>query len=795
MTSERERERDRARIYEKRESRQEPADASGPKRQSNPVPRCHGKTEPQLREEPGEVTAQKAQSGEGRPAAASEPLSLAQGSLRDKTARFPWAKETAEAIREELLRMNAAGSPAIPQEPGGWWHQYVCPVHHTELLFDLAEAEASSFRCPYGCVLEGEEYRGAWLVFKHQSLARTALEAAAVHASLGDESCARLGKELLIAYAEQFPLYPVHAGAQSWMLKGRAFHQALTEAIWSTTMLGAYLLLRDEGVSFSEEETAALGIFMGLLEESMTEYRHILIHERQNAENNYTAWLNASLSCVYAAQGRKDALEALIEGEGGFKHHMSIGINADGLEFEGSTYYHVFVLRAYLISARMAERFGIDLYACEGGPGRSMRGMFEAMADLADDRGVLPALHDGPMERGPYAREIAEIAEQGLSRYGVGGLRPILREAYRQLGGTLASPHARCGLEALLYGEDVQPDAAGEGGKPRRGARLWADTGFAAGRRAGNPLSFLADFGAHGGAHGHLDKLHLSVMHPAGTLTPDFGVVPYGSPLRQAWYSETHSHNTVTLDGLSQAPHTGQCRRFEETEEALYAWFQSIGAYPGCTLDRHLLLTDDWLLDWFRVTTDDSGPRSIQWWMHPAAEPLPVSEEPGELPGKEHPAAAGTCEGNVEANPVLLAESLKDDRLAGASGGRSPLAGKRDGDGAPTAPAAVQIRYELGGESVYHTALVMPGDELITLQTPGDSVDPCRLLTAIVHSHTGASADFIHVYRAGHAADLRRHPEDVVEVSVREADSGKTCARTIRLSGKTGLELMEQGGE
>ncbi|MEY9094217.1 heparinase II/III family protein [Paenibacillus sp. RC84] len=795
MTREREWERDRERIRlrDGSESRQELENASGQQGPGKPAPQRHGKRGPQLRNAPQGVMPQNEPSGAGGPAEASGPLSRSQASFRDKAARFPWARETAEAIREELLRLNAAGSLAIPQEPGGWWHQYVCPVHHTELLFDPAEAEASSFRCPYGCVLEGEEYRGAWLVFKHQSLARAALEAAAVHASLGDEPCAQLGKELLIAYAEQFPFYPVHAGAQGWMLKGRAFHQALTEAIWSTTLIGAYLLLRDEGVSFGEEETAALGIFMGLLEESMTEYRHILIHERQNAENNYTAWLNASLSCVYAAQGRKDALEALIEGEGGFKHHLSIGVNADGLEFEGSTYYHVFVLRAYLISARMAERFGIDLYACEGGNGRSMRGMFEAMADLADDRGVLPALHDGPMERGPYAREIAEIAEQGLSRYGIGGLRPILREAYRQLGGTLASPRARCGLEALLYGEDVQPDAAGEGGEPRRGARLWADTGFAAGRRAGNPLSFLADFGGHGGAHGHFDKLHLTVMHPAGTLTPDFGVVPYGSALRQAWYSETRSHNTVTLDGLSQAPHTGQCRRFEETEEALYAWFQSTGAYPGCTLDRHLLLTDGWLLDWFRVTTDDSGPRSIEWWMHPAAEPLPVSEEHGERPGKGHPAAAGTCEGSVGANPVLLAESLKDEPLTRASGGRSLLTGKRDQD--PTAPAAVQMRYELGGESVYHTALVMVGDELLAVQTPGDSVDPSRLLTAIVHSHTGASADFIHVYRAGQAVDLKRRSEGVVEVAARGTDSGETCARTVRLSGKTGLELMEPGSE
>ena len=166
----------------------------------------------------------------------------------------------------------------------------------------------------------------------------------------------------------------------------------------------------------------------------MEEYRHILIHERNNAENNYTAWLNASLSCVYAARGERAALEALIEGQGGFiSSAYSIGVKADQFEFEGSTYYHVFVLRAYLIAAEMAQRFHIDLYATTGAEGQSMRGMLEVLADLADDQGALPALHDGPLARGPYAREIAEIAEQGLAIYGIAGLVPVLREAYRQL--------------------------------------------------------------------------------------------------------------------------------------------------------------------------------------------------------------------------------------------------------------------------------------------------------------------------------------------------------------------------
>ncbi|MDD9270720.1 heparinase II/III family protein [Paenibacillus sp. GCM10023248] len=634
---------------------------------------------------------------------------------------------TVQVLKEEIDRLQQAGSLSIPKEPGGWWHQYVCPHHHTELAFDDVQADATAFACPHGCTIEGEAYHGAWLVFKHQSLARVALQAAAVFAALGESAYAQLSKRLLVEYAEQFPLYPVHPEAQSWMLKGRAFHQALTEAIWSTTLIRAYLLLRDKGVVFEAKEQEAIDVFLGLLAGSMEEYRHILIHERNNAENNYTAWLNASLSCVYAARGEQSALEALIEGQGGFKHHLSIGVKPDQFEFEGSTYYHVFVLRAYLIAAEMAQRFGIDLYAVTGTDGQSMRGMLEALADLADGQGMLPALHDGPLARAPYAREIAEIAEQGLAIYGIAGLAPVLREAYRQLGGGEQ-------LEALLYGGTAEAAPA------PRGSRLWPDAGFVIGRVQGNPLSFLADFGEHGGSHGHYDKLHLTLMHAEQTLTPDFGMVPYGSSMRKSWFAETSSHNTVSLNGFSQAPHEGRCVRYAAEEGAVYAWLQTTGAYEGCTMNRHLLLTGEWMLDWFQVELGAEAPQSIEWWMHPAVQPA--------------------SDGMAERGDSYTLR-IRDKDVA-VSERELPITGQ-------FAPEQSQltVAYRLAaGSVVSHTALVQAGDELLAVSTPGDSIDPSQPLTAILHRRHDRSADFVHVYRAGSPVEIRRVSPQEITVAV-----------------------------
>ncbi|WP_261303279.1 heparinase II/III domain-containing protein [Paenibacillus andongensis] len=685
--------------------------------------------------------------------------------LGEKLEKLTWAGRTAHILKEEIDRLQQSGSLIIPKEPGGWWHQYVCPHHHTELTFDSMQVDASEFLCPHGCRIEGEAYRGAWLVFKHQSLARVALQSAAVFAALGEESYAQISKRLLVEYAEQFPLYPVHPEAQGWMLKGRAFHQALTEAIWSTTLIRAYLLLRDEGVVFEAKEQAAIDAFLGLLAGSMEEYRHILIHERNNAENNYTAWLNASLACVYAARGGQAALEALIEGQGGFKHHLSIGVKADQLEFEGSTYYHVFVLRAYLISAEMAHRFGIDLYATTGADGQSMRGMLEALADLADDQGALPALHDGPLARDPYAREIAEIAEQGLAIYGIAGLAPVLREAYRQLGAAGGEQ-----LEALLYGAGEAADRAPA--LEPRGSRLWPDAGFVIGRAAGNPLSFLADFGEHGGSHGHYDKLHLTLMHTEQTLTPDFGMVPYGSPMRKSWFAETASHNTVSLDGRSQAPHEGRCVHFEANDSTVYAWLQSTEAYEGCTMNRHLLLTGEWLLDWFQVELAGEEPKSIEWWMHPAVQ---VNAEQLQSLGRDEIYKLLIEQKDIASD----ADTISEQDL--------PIIGQFVASDSVDASGASQlhISYELGSDkslafdseshassvispaaTVFHTVLVQPGDELLAVQTPGDSVDPSQSLIAMLHRRNDRQADFIHVYRAGSRAELTRISAQEIVITV-----------------------------
>lgn len=117
--------------------------------------------------------------------------------LKEKADTFSWVGPVVDKLKRELDLFREE-EIRLPAEPGGWWHQYVCPRHHTELIFNAAEQDTFVFTCPQGCKLEGEPYRGAWLVYRHQAIARYALQAAAVFAADGKTSIAAWPRRFLL---------------------------------------------------------------------------------------------------------------------------------------------------------------------------------------------------------------------------------------------------------------------------------------------------------------------------------------------------------------------------------------------------------------------------------------------------------------------------------------------------------------------------------------------------------------------------------------------------------------------
>lgn len=338
----------------------------------------------------------------------------------------------------------------IPRERGGWWHAYVCPAHGVEL--DHGDLLAGVFpdggaRCAHGCRVDSAAVRGAWVVLSHQAWARHLR----VLAHRGERAEAVAG---LAEYAGVYASLATerHGEAQGWMLRGRLFHQALTDAIWAVNIGHAVITLARDGT----EDLAAVLPLLDELEQAALEARGVLTGRGQLA-SNYTAWLNAAGASASRAASAARGLEwdggkQWLEGEHGLYAHLRVAVAEDGWEWEGSTYYHGFVLRAALLALRSTDPAMIpsDVVGV-------LAGMTDVLAGIATAGGILPALHDGPYLRRPLALEWLELISLAQQLVPSGGLDAVAARAREELG---------------AYDDGLDRElGAGSRGRPSPGAR------------------------------------------------------------------------------------------------------------------------------------------------------------------------------------------------------------------------------------------------------------------------------------------------------------------------------------
>lgn len=469
----------------------------------------------------------------------------------------------------------------IARERGGWWHAYVCPAHGVEL--DHGEVLGGVFpeggaRCAYGCRVDDEAVRGAWLVLSHQAWARHLRVLA--HRGERAEAVARL-----VEYAGLYEELATaqHGEAQGWMLRGRLFHQALTDAIWAVNIGHAVITLAEHGT----EDLAGVLPLLDALERAALDARSVLTGKGQLA-SNYTAWLNAAGVAAgrgaAAARGQEwDGAKEWLEGEHGLYAHLRVAVAEDGWEWEGSTYYHGFVLRAALLALRSTDPAAVpaDVVGV-------LAGMTDVLATIATPGGILPALHDGPYLRGPLALEWLELVALAQQLVPSDALEAVAGRARAELG------DADDRLDRELGGWFTGPPL------PARPApaplTVFGAAGYGVLRVAG--IHALLDFGPHGGSHGHRDKLSLYLYGDTTPWQPDPGQVPYAHAEFRDLYASTEAHPSFRVDGAEQAECTG----------ALLAWddhsvtAEVTTAYEGVRAVRRIVAGEGFLVDLLTVT-------------------------------------------------------------------------------------------------------------------------------------------------------------------------------------------------
>ncbi len=476
-----------------------------------------------------------------------------------------------EATLRWLLR-NAdswvAKKVEIPDRGGQWWHWYTCKKCGGRLE-PISPTRHRCRRC--GAEYSGWPYDDVYITMLHGRLSGAARDLAAAYLLTGEAKYADKAREILLGYAAKYLTYELHDVHGRKGRGGRVGAQTLDEATWLIRIVQAFDAIRDR---LSEEDIATIRDKLLLPAAQVAWSERMPIH-------NISCWRNTAYLLVGLALDREDMVRQALNGPSGLRNQLEEGVIPPGVWYEGAWGYHFYTLNALLPAVQACKRAHIDF------PPPQYKQMYMAPLHFVAPDGLLPAFNDS-----------------GYSS--IGGTAWMYAIAYGEYGDPLMAWAAQKGsrrrLEVLLWGSDRPLKAA----EPSFDSELLPEAGYAI-LRTGTwakpagatmpPNYAVIDFGPHGGGHGHPDKLSFMLWLGGTLIGSDAGSISYGNPMHGGYYRRTLAHNTVVVDGRSQAPCTGEFIFFADGRNTAAAGTRTDAAYPGVELVRVCALSGSRFID------------------------------------------------------------------------------------------------------------------------------------------------------------------------------------------------------
>jgi hypothetical protein len=459
----------------------------------------------------------------------------------------------------------------------------------------------------------------------------------------------------------------------------------------------------------------------------------------------------------------------------GLVHLLRHDFLADGMQWEGSMSYHMFVMGSVSDTLTMLENIGVDLWKREfpslmqndgndehrdwGPKGtKCIRAGFDAFFYQAFPNENYSLLHDqilgnvvGANGWWPifnkayevygdprYAWMVNRIDRRFSREAGAGGVR--VPEWFQSRQGDMEWVRLECRdypEGAFSFKDDAKISLTG---RNVNGCSLFPAYGSAILRtapyREDSPAASLY-FGPHNSGHRSPAALHLEVYAGGQRVTdaPHHSLLAYEDPLYLTWVRTTIAHNTVTVDERSMFPYdfeTQSIWEYDRWRDSISdgelisfqpeARFKAVRArnenvYDGVNLDRTIVLTESLLIDVFRVV--GTTPHQYDWAVH--------------------------CTGDIPKVAGATAVTLGQPRgyrhfsqawQHPASNGwiNLPL----DSGQAPT---QLRVLLPSGGAS-----LVVAADPPVDANTPGGEFVPPRNRTAILVRTRATSTRFVSVW-------------------------------------------------
>ena len=438
----------------------------------------------------------------------------------------------------------------------GHGHNFVCDDGNWLVYPKDCMPDPNGYPCSVcGKVYKGERYDGAVRHKLHNKIAVAAFDLGLVYALYGDKRYAEKAAEILLKYADAYP------GPHTTNVEGGIMYQSLCEAVWVIPLAGAYdFIYESEVLSPADRKKIEDKLFRPVAEGLV----------KMGAHGNWGSWHLSAVGVIgYAIRDGKLVQYALTQ----FRNQIATVLGDDGLWPESVHTYHFYPLSAFLYLAEAAFHNGTDLYHWEAKPGKGLKAMFTAPLSYMYPDLRLPAINDG------WFNTFLPLSQYDLAhaRYGDPSLGWAVAEGRR-----LGRPE-QTGIWTLLYGTRAEKELPA----PEIASVNFPVLGIAVLRSpSGNMMTF--DYGPFLG-HGQLDKMGVTLFANGELLAADYGTPPYGSKIL-GWYLGTPGHNTVVVDGKSQAK-TNERRLtlFATGKTFEVAQAETEQAYPGVLHRRAVL--------------------------------------------------------------------------------------------------------------------------------------------------------------------------------------------------------------
>ncbi len=300
-----------------------------------------------------------------------------------------------------------------------------------------------------------------------------------------------------------------------------------------------------------------------------------------------------------------DMIDWVLNGTYGFHRHMA-SVPEDGLWEEGPSYAFMTLGdmsqgAGYMGVAECAYHAGINLYEDPNSQKLLLTPLKYAFPDMTLSGHGHAGAGDSVIDRA--FSFVRSYLRTGDPRYGW-----VLREAYK-IGGMDRSESA-----VNLWGGAVEipkhVDFAPSFGTTHYKNRGQVMLRTGEGERA---INVLFDYGYTGG-HAHPDKLNIALYANRQIQAPD-GILPYTVPECFTYNGMPVGHNTVVVDELAQHPSNAQSLTFlGVTGRVQITDAVDSETYTGVHLRRTLMLTESYLVDFFRAAGE--RPHRYDWAYH-----------------------------------------------------------------------------------------------------------------------------------------------------------------------------------